>query len=117
MRMRSHREFSRVRKEGRSFTGKYLVLGMLADEELGGEMRFGIILTRKVGKAHERNLVRRRLKGLLSSYGARIAPGHWLVFVGRRASVHCSFHQLRHDWLRLLREAGVLLTPPAETTP
>ena len=116
MRMRSQGEFSRVRKEGKSFGGKYLVLGVLPDPGLGDSIRFGVILTRKVGKAHERNLVRRRIKGLLSQYGAKILPGHWLVFVARKASVHCSFSQLRHDWLRLGREAGILNTAPADST-
>ncbi len=116
MRMRSQGEFSRVRKEGKSFAGKYLVLGVLPDPALGDSIRFGVILTKRVGKAHERNLVRRRVKGLLSSYGARIRPGHWLVFVARKASVHCSFSQLRHDWLRLGREAGILINAPTESS-
>lgn len=108
MRMRSHAEFSRVRKEGRSFPGRYLVLGVLEDGSLGDSIRFGVILTRKAGKAHDRNRVRRRIKGLLSEFGPAVKPGHWLVFVGRRASTDCSFAQLRHDWLRLGRKAGIL---------
>ncbi|MEM9481837.1 MAG: ribonuclease P protein component [Verrucomicrobiota bacterium] len=108
MRMRSRQEFSRVRTEGRSFPGKYFVLGVLADADLGDGIRFGVILTRKVGKAHDRNRVRRRIKGLLSDFGEQISPGHWLVFVGRRPSVDCSFAQLRHDWVRLGRKAGIL---------
>lgn len=116
MRMRSRAEFYRVRTEGRSYPGRHFVLGVLADPALGDSIRFGVILTKKVGKAHERNLIRRRLKGLLSELGPLIAPGHWLVFVGRRASVDCSFAQLRHDWLRLARKAGILNAPPAVST-
>lgn len=113
MRMRSRQEFARVREEGRSYPGRFFVLGVLEDEDLGEGIRFGVILTRKVGKAHERNRVRRRLKGLLSDFGGQIVPGHWLVFVGRRPSANCSFAQLRHDWVRLGRKAGILSSDPA----
>ena len=42
--MKSRSEFLRVRNEGRTFSGKYLVLGILADQEIIPKMKFGIML-------------------------------------------------------------------------
>ena len=113
MRLRSRADFQRSRKRGKSFPGRFIVLSVLADETLGkdgGEpLRFGLILTRKVGNAVVRNRVRRRLRGLLSRHGARISPGHQLVVIARYTAPGASFDELEHDWLKQLRRAGILM--------
>ena len=57
MRMKSRGEFSRVRSEGKSYGGRYLVLGVLGEPALGVPFKYGVILTRKVGNAVTRNTV------------------------------------------------------------
>jgi len=117
MRLRSRAAFQRSRKDGKSFAGKFLVLSVLVDEALGGDagerFRFGMILTRKVGNAVVRNRVRRRLRGLLSRYGERLAPGHQLVIIARYTAPAASFEELERDWLTQLRRAGILLEEPS----
>ena len=112
MRIRTRSEFQRSRRSGKSFAGKFLVLSVLPDPALldggGPGLRFGIILTKKVGNAVVRNRVRRRVRGLLSQYGQRIAPGHQLVVIARYTAPGAAFPDLERDWLNLLRRAGIL---------
>jgi ribonuclease P protein component len=56
--------------------------------------RFGFTVSKKVGSAVERNRVRRRLRALVRQTGARIAPGHDYVLIGRRAALQLPFGQL-----------------------
>jgi ribonuclease P protein component len=116
MRLRSRAEFQRSRKDGKSFAGRFLVVSVLADGTLGQDsserIRFGIILTRKVGNAVARNRVRRRVRGLLSKHGARISPGFQLVIIARYTAPAASFEDLERDWLKQLRRAGILLEEP-----
>lgn len=108
MRMNGRGEFQRVRTEGRAFPGRYLVLSIVPSADLPVPFRFGIILTRKIGKAVTRNRIRRRMKGILSEWGERIAPGHLIVVIARYRAPEATFQQLRHDWKVLARKAGLL---------
>ena len=46
-RMNSRTEFLRVRNEGKSYAGKYLVLGLLEDDRVEADFKFGIIVSQK----------------------------------------------------------------------
>ena len=107
MRLRSRSDFQRSRKDGKTYAGRYLVLSVLPDPD-ASPMRFGIILTKKVGNAVVRNHVRRRIRGLLSRYGGRIAPGHQLVIIARYTAPSATFEELEKDWLKQLKRAGIL---------
>ncbi len=107
LRLRTRSDFQRSRKEGKSFPGRFLVLSVVAEPE-AQPFRFGIILTKKVGNAVVRNRVRRRIRGLLSKFGERIAPGHQLVIIARYTAPAAGFEELERDWLKQLRRAGIL---------
>ena len=116
LRMTGRHEFQRVRAEGRSYPGRYLVLGVLPAPELAVPFRFGIILTRKTGNAVTRNRIRRRLKGIFSEFGETIVRGHYLVVIARYRAAEADFRELRRDWRGLARRAGILaeLAPAAQ---
>jgi ribonuclease P protein component len=98
--MRRRAEFARVRKEGRAKAGRLLLLSTLADPELDG-LRVGIIATRKVGKAHERNRLRRRIRAIIQRHGERIPePRRYLVTVLRAGAAAANFAALERDWLK-----------------
>ncbi|MFT4549079.1 MAG: ribonuclease P protein component [Verrucomicrobiales bacterium] len=107
MRLRSRSDFQRSRKEGKSYAGRFLVVSVLRDPE-ALPLRFGIILTKKVGNAVARNHVRRRIRALLSEYGERMVPGYRLVIIGRYTAPSASFEALEKDWLKQLQRAKIL---------
>ena len=107
LRLRSRSDFQRSRKEGKSYPGRFIVLSVLPDEE-AKPLRFGIILTKKVGNAVVRNHTRRRIRGLLSRHGDAITPGNRLVIIARYTAPGASFEELEKDWLKQLKRAGIL---------
>ena len=114
MRMKSRGEFARVRREGKSFAGRYLVLGVLPEPSMPVPFKFGVILTRKVGNAVTRNRIRRRVKSVINEVGEALSTGHYIVTIARHSAPKASFEELRRDWKKLARKAGLLST---ETSP
>ena len=81
--------------------------------------RVGFTVSKKVGTAVERNRVRRRLRALVRGAGARIAPGHDYVLIGRRAALQVPFGQLVAEFksaLRRIHGGRRLETMPGEST-
>ena len=108
MRMKSRSEFLRVQNEGRTFSGKYMVLGILADQEIIPKMKFGIILTRKIGNAVTRNRVRRRLRGIINCWGDSLDFSGYLVMIPRYMAPRATFQDLESDWKKLMHTAGIV---------
>jgi len=106
-------EFALLKTEGKSWTGKHLILATLAR---GDETRIGIITARRLGSATVRNRVRRRIREIFRLNRHRLQRGLWLVTVARSSSVRASYDDLLRDWLRLGERASIFLPrhPDAE---
>ncbi len=76
--------------------------------------RLGITVSKKLGKAHVRNFVRRRFREAYRLHEERFQPGWDLVVVARSKAVHCNFQDLCRDLLSLAGKAGVLLPEEGE---
>jgi ribonuclease P protein component len=109
--MSKRADFLRVRKDGQAKAGRLVVVSTLADSSLPHLMT-GFITTRKVGKAHDRNLLRRRLRAIIQRHGDRIAdPKRLLVAIPRPGSAQATFAELEADWLRQMKRLGLLASP------
>ncbi len=103
------REYRRMRADGRTFGGRYMVLSLVTlPPEESQTARFGFITSRKVGDAVTRNRVRRRLKEIVRHQRARLPQGVWLVIIARYTASSASYDELQRDWRRLARKAGLL---------
>lgn len=109
--MNQRAEFQRVREHGRSKAGRHVILSTLEDVTLE-HLKVGIITTKRVGKAHERNLVRRRVRAILQRHGEALAePRRYLVTIPRRGSPSASFAELERDWLKLANRLKLMAEP------
>lgn len=63
--------------------------------------RIGLTVSRKVGKAVVRNLVKRRLREIFRKNKARIPAGMDLIFIARREAATASFAALTEEILNL----------------
>jgi ribonuclease P protein component len=98
--MKGRAEFARVRQQGRAAVGRFVIVSTLEDPSLAS-LHPGYITTRRIGKAHERNLLRRRFRAIVSAHAAGIEPlARYLVTIARPGSARADYAQLEADWLK-----------------
>lgn len=105
--MNQRAEFARAREFGKSRPGRYLVLSVLRADELE-QFKVGFITTKKVGKAHQRNYLRRVLRSIVQKHGSAFSDGQYIVTIARWRALEASYDELEKEWLRLARKLGVM---------
>ena len=78
-------DFDRVYREGSSRGNRFLVVYSFArgEDEREGDPRLGISVGRKIGKAVQRNKVKRAVRAAFWELTDELAPGHDYVIVAR----------------------------------
>jgi ribonuclease P protein component len=107
LRLRAEADFARVRSQGRSQGNRLLTLLTVPN---GLEHnRYGVVVSKRVGKAVTRNLVKRRLREVLRELDRTgcIALGLDLALIVRPAAAAATFAELRDAVLGLLRRAAI----------
>jgi ribonuclease P protein component len=97
-------QFQTVFRRGKSMANPRLVLLYLRRPEL----KIGISVSKKVGGAVARNLVKRRIREALRPQLAKLRRGHY-VFVARAGSAEASFQELSRALIQLLRRQELFL--------
>jgi ribonuclease P protein component len=106
--MTTRAEFSRVRKDGRAKAGRFVVLSTLDCAELP-HLMVGFITTRRIGKAHDRNRLRRRFRAIVQSHAEEIDDlRRYLVTIPRPGAAEATFEELEKDWLKQARRLGLI---------
>ncbi|MGH8021868.1 MAG: ribonuclease P protein component [Opitutaceae bacterium] len=101
-------DFAAVRKEGRRQFGAAFILSTRMRPPVPGQdlPRFAVVASRRVGKAHVRNLLKRRLRAIFREHQA-IFPAEADVVVTLKAGVAgVSYKQLETEFLSAARRSG-----------
>lgn len=101
-------EFSHVRLRGVSKPGRFLVLSVAdlpAEKQRDAKgqtavSRFGLIATKRLGCAVDRNRARRRLRELIRSHGDPLGEGLYVVAILRKGVCTASHEELTKDYLK-----------------
>ncbi|MFZ5590794.1 MAG: ribonuclease P protein component [Bacillota bacterium] len=103
-RLKKDQEFKRVYRQGRSVAGRYVVIYYLPVG--GNQSRFGFSVSKKIGKAVQRNRIRRLLREICRLHLDYFASGHDYVVIPRRSAAGRSFAELKEDMLKLAAKIG-----------
>jgi ribonuclease P protein component len=114
-RMTRPSEFLAVRTEGRARSGKWMTVAFLADPTLA-QVRFGFTVTKRVGNAVKRNLVRRRLREITRHALPHLKRCGRIVTIPRPIAVQATFAELEVEW-QVLAAKLQLIPPPVGETP
>lgn len=114
-RLRNSSDFQTVYRQRDSYANHYLVLYLRWRHD-GRPARFGFSLSKKVGKAHLRNLYKRRLSEIIRLHWAFIPDGVDVVFIGRKALTSLEYESLQEVTLQLMTKGGIYHEPVAENS-
>lgn len=123
-RVRSPRDFQRIRRQGRRVSSALATLHYARQAQAQamppGDMayrhseahpvpsRAGFSVSKRVGGAVVRNRVKRRMREIVRQMLAEVAPGWDLVFVARAPAAEAEYEALAQDIAGLLRRAKLL---------
>lgn len=99
--IRKRRDFSKVYKKGQSVIAPSVVLCYKKNHT--DVFRCGFTVSKKVGKAVERNKVRRRMREISRTHLDYFQTGMDYIFVARKKAAQVEFSVLQKDMLQLVK--------------
>ena len=104
----THRsEYERVKRDGITERGKFLMLNVMPVEN-SAPWRAGFVTSSRLGGAVIRNRVRRRLREIVRQHQHNLRQGFWFVIIARYEAATATYGALEDEWLRLARRASIL---------
>jgi ribonuclease P protein component len=107
LRLRTRGEFERVRREGRAWPHRLLVL-IACHNELD-VTRVGVAAGKKLGSAVVRNRARRLMREAVRQHAPCMAPGWDMLLIARAAMVRVKMQDVASALESLLRQAGLVV--------
>ncbi len=107
--------FNEVFTRGKKYRGKSVIIILLKSqtEEKSynsevSDIKIGISLSRKLGKAHDRNRIKRRIKAICHELLNDMNTGITLIIKPGPGSRDMSFEEFKSDIIKVFRSSGVL---------
>ena len=106
LRLRRAEDYERLRREGKTFAGRMMVLSVAPNQ--AGYNRYGFVISRRFGKAVQRNRARRLMREGLRLLHPRLVSGYDLALIARSGMQSQSLSSVVPELERLLRQAGLV---------
>ena len=107
VRLRKHTDYQRAYAAARKRQSASLSWFMAVWPEVGaGQSRIGLTVGKIVGKAHERNRIKRRTREALRRHLDLVPSGIDLIFHPRRSVLTLEFAKLEAEIVRILTQAA-----------
>lgn len=105
-RLTKNKEFRRIFREGKSFSNQYLTIYIYQHPPTEGkQIRLGLVVSRKLGKAVRRNKLKRRLREIFRLHKHLLKPGLDIIFLPRNQAVDYDFQELKKSVLSIFKRA------------
>ncbi len=104
--MKYNLDFKRLYSRGKSIAAGYLVL-YYQKNKLNRNV-LGITVTKKFGKAVQRNRMRRLIRECYRLRESEMHLGYNLVLVARNRAIDANFGQIDRDLRYLLKKSGII---------
>lgn len=104
-RLKKHYQYKYVYREGTKLHGRSMSLLFVSSRTK--QAKIGFTITKKIGKAVRRNLVRRRLREIIKRQLPYLKQNYNIIIVAHENILSCSFAELEQE-LKSLLEKGNL---------
>ena len=105
-RLKKRYQFNYVYKSGEHFSGEHMVLYLVSSKTKN--IKVGLAVTKKVGKAVVRNRVRRQLREIIKKQVPSLKQNYNLIVVARDNITSASFENLTNEFLKLIKKANLI---------
>lgn len=112
-RLQKKADFLVVQRQGRWWSNPLLIVRVLPNQL--GLSRFGFLVSKRIGNAVKRNLVKRRLREVVRK--EPIPEGWDMVFIARSGLNQATFSQTTDSVRDLLRRTKLTTPPPKAVAP
>jgi ribonuclease P protein component len=106
-RLKQSREFKSVFQQCRKLEDGSLAFYVQFSED-AALRKFGVSLSRALGKAYLRNRLKRRLREIYRVEKEKFRGGYQVILIPKRGSAVRTFGELRNSFLTLATRAGLL---------
>ena len=104
--IKNNRDFMFMYRRARSLCADCLVLYYRKNKN--ENLRLGITVTKKVGKAVVRNRIRRRIKEVFNEFSDKIPPCYDIIIVSRAKAAECDYSEIKSALKYLLIKAELI---------
>lgn len=105
-RLRKNTEFKRAYVKGKNYWNRNFKLYVKKNDL--NYTRFGIVVTKKLGKAVVRNKIKRRIREINKDLLPYINSGHDIVLIPKKNTVDLSYEELKKSVEHIYNLAGIL---------
>ena len=107
-RLRRNSDFQQVRQNGKFYASPIMVLAFLRNEL--DHSRFGFVVSKRLGKAVQRNKVKRQMREAARLRISQVKPGFDLVFIAGQPIRQATYADIEQSLEYLLKKSGLLLS-------
>jgi ribonuclease P protein component len=105
LRLRRSDDFQRLRREGRSYPNRLLLMSILPN--MLSHNRYGFIVSKQLGSAVRRNRIRRQVREAVRLLHPQLRTGYDIVFIARSLVVEQPFEMVQRTIVDLVWQAGL----------
>lgn len=106
-RLRESEDFQKVFQKGKSVANRQFVVYLLPKEE-EGQLRIGVSVSKKIGKAVVRNRVKRLIREAIRHMLPQITWTGDLIIIARAPLAEMEYHELQSSLTHCLKKAKLL---------
>lgn len=101
-RLKKRKEFAYLYNNGKAKHSSHLTLVYLPTKNR--PLKIGFSISKKIGKAHTRNLIKRRLRSIMSDIVPSLKNNYNVVIIGKVGVENISFSQLKDQLIGLIAQ-------------
>lgn len=105
-RLRKRKEFAYLYNNGTAKHTANLTVVYLPTKHRA--LKIGFSITKKIGKAHTRNLIKRRLREIVRKLVPSLPDEYNMVFIARSGIEKLTFDELKTQTIMLLNKTGLM---------
>lgn len=105
-RLKKRKEFAYLYNNGKAKHSKHLTLVYLPTKHR--PLKVGFSLSKKIGKAHTRNLIKRRLRAIVYDWVKLMKDNFNAVFIGKAGIENLSFQALKEEVESVINQSELL---------